>query len=563
MKVKKILAVLLVLCLGASIMAGCGGTQTKPEGSGSASQQAATSAAGGNSADAASNSEKVKLTAIFTKHSLTIELEKMEWLQKAEENAGVDITWEEITSDWAQKKAALLAGGDIPDLVVGNNSILDTEFAQFQGLFEDLSPMLDEYAPNVVAMFDAHPETKVIATQLDGKIYGLPKYQRYWPATVTRQYINQKWLDNLGLAVPTNWDELYNVLVAFKEKDANGNGDANDEIPMDFAPTGLGVGTVKFGGFLPTVMLGSMGITLTDTSEYGLFLEDGKVKNFLIDERYKTLVEFLHKCYAAGLISKEVFTQDYTKFQSIARGTGDTAKVGFSWGWDVTDRFGNALAPQYISMGQLKQSASSTSPLSWSYDYNYLNYGMNCIQMSSQCANKEAAMKFINQLYDPVVSMQVLFGSIGPNIKDNGDGTYEILPPEDPNMDPGTWKWTSSWADNGAMYIADSLNLTLGTDMQAIDAQMTNLKPVIDGIDKKNSVMPLMFMKYSMDDNITMGTNNTNVMNIALSKWAQWITNGGIDKDWAEYVDSCKKAGIDQNIEIVQKKFDEYMASSK
>jgi putative aldouronate transport system substrate-binding protein len=188
---------------------------------------------------------------------------------------------------------------------------------------------------------------------------------------------------------------------------------------------------------------------------------------------------------------------------------------------------------------------------------------MNCIQMSSQCANKEAAMKFINQLYDPIVSMQVLFGSIGPNIKDNGDGTYAILPPEDKNMDPGTWKWTSSWADNGAMYIADSLKLTLGTDMQAIDAQMTNLKPVIDGIDKKNSVMPLMFMKYSMDDNVTMGTNNTNVMNIALSKWAQWITDGGIEKDWAGYVDSCKKAGIDQNIEIVQKKFDEYKASGK
>lgn len=560
MKEKKVLTVILALCLGASIMAGCGGTPVDSEGSGTAVQQSDTGTA---SNETASNGEKVNLTAIFTKHSLTIELEKMEWLQKAEENAGVDIKWEEVTSDWAQKKAALLASGDIPDLIVGNNTILDTEFAQFQGLFEDLSPMLDKYAPNVVAMFDAHPETKVIATQLDGKIYGLPKYQRYWPATVTRQYINQKWLDNLGLAAPTNWDELYDVLVAFNEKDANGNGDAKDEIAMDFCPTGLGVGTTKFGGFLPTVMLGSMNLTLTDTSEYGLFLEDGKVKSFFTDERYKTLVQFLSKCYAADLINKEVFTQDYSKFQATARGDGDTAKVGFSWGWDVTDRFGNTLAPQYTSMGQLKQSASSTSPLSWSYDYNYLNYGMNCIQMSSQCANKEVAMKFINQLYDPVVSMQVLFGSIGKNIKDNGDGTYAVLPPEDKAMDPGTWKWTSSWADNGAMYIADSLKLTLGTDMQAIDKQMTDLKPVIDGIDKENDVLPLMFMKYSTDDNVTIGTNNTSIMNIVLSKWAQWITDGGIEKDWDSYVDSCKKAGIDQNIKIVQKTYDEYKGSSK
>ena len=31
---------------------------------------------------------------------------------------------------------------------------------------------------------------------------------------------------------PTNVDELYEVLKAFKEQDANGNGDPNDEIPL-------------------------------------------------------------------------------------------------------------------------------------------------------------------------------------------------------------------------------------------------------------------------------------------------------------------------------------------
>jgi putative aldouronate transport system substrate-binding protein len=553
MKMKKVLAILLVLCFTLSVMAGCGGTGTSTDANASS-----VAAPDGNTAESeasgdavAPTGEVVKLTALFTKHALTKELSKMEWLQKAEADAGVKIEWEEISSDWAQKKATLLAGGDIPDLVVGNGSILDTEFAQFPGLFEDLSSLLVKYAPNVQAMFSDHPETKIIATQLDGKIYGLPKYQRYWPSTVTRQYINQKWLDNLGLAVPTNWDELYSVLLAFKEKDANGNGDPNDEIPMDFAPG-------NFGFFQPTVLMGSLGITLTDASANGLFLEGGKVKSFFTDERYKMLVQFLNKCFAAGLINKEVFTQDYTKFQSVARGNGDVAAVGFSWGWDVTDRFGNALAPQYKSMGQIKQSASSNAKLSWDYDYNTLNYGMNCIQMSAQCKNKEAAMKFINQLYDPIVSMQVLFGSIGPNIKDNGDGSYAVLPPEDPNMDPGTWKWTSSWADNGAMNIADTLNLTLGTDMQAIDEQMKDLKPIIEGIDKDNDVLPSMFMKYSVDDNATMGTNNTNIMNTVMAKWAQWITAGGIENEWDEYVKNCEKAGLLQNIEIVQKNYDTY-----
>lgn len=538
---KKFLVGLLALVFSAATISGCSGGNNNTE----------TNA---GAADSGNTGKKVKLTAIMTKHPLTQEFAKMKWLQDAEDRAGVEIEWQEVTADWDQKKGTLLASGDIPDLIVGVNSITDADFSQFPGLFQDMTELIKEYGPNVQAMFDAKPETKVIATQLDGKIYGLPKYQRYWPETTTRQYINQQWLDNLGLKMPTTWDELYDVLKAFKDQDANGNGDVNDEIPMDFAPTG----TVAFGAFMPTVLLGSEGITLTDNSGLGYFVEDGQVKNFFTDERYKKLVEFLNKCFSAGLINPEVFTQDYTKYQSVARGNGETAAVGFTWGWEVTDRVGNALAPQYTSMSPLKVTADSTVQNSWSYDYNALNYGVNAVQMSAASKHKEAAMKFINELYDPEVSMQVLFGSLGTNIGDNGDGSYSILPPTDPAMDPGTWKWTSSWADNGAMYIADSLKLTLGTDMQSVGKQTEPLKAALDSIDKDKDVLPSMFIKYSAADNNAMSLNNTSMMSLALSKWSQWITKGGVDSEWDAYVKNIEKTGVSKNIEIIQKYYDDY-----
>ncbi|AWP26461.1 ABC transporter substrate-binding protein [Paenibacillus sp. Cedars] len=494
--------------------------------------------------------KKVKLTALITKHPLTKPLAEMEWLQKVEEAAGVEIEWQEITADWGQKKGTMLASGDTPDLFIGPNVITDADFAQFQGLFQDLSSMLDQ-APNVQTMFNEKPDTKVIATQSDGKIYGLPKYQRFWPASASRQFINQQWLDNLGLGMPTTWDELYEVLVAFKEKDANGNGNPNDEIPMDW-PGGIG------GYFNPAVLLGSMGITLTDGSGQGYFVEDGQVKNFLTDDRYKTMVLFLNKLYKAGLINPEVFTHDYTKYQSIARGEGDTAKVGFTWGWVASDRFGEQLAPQYASMPQLKASADYNGKLSWSYDYYSLNYGPNHIVMSAKTKNKEAAMRFINELYAPEVGMQVLFGSIGPNIKDNGDGTYAVLPPADAKMDPGTWKWTSTMADNGAFYIPDSLKLTLGTDMQEVLGQSGPLEPALE-VDPDKDVFPGMFIKYSTIDNNTMSLNNTNVMNLAESSFAKWVTKGGVEAEWDSYIKESQKAGLKQNLEIMQKYYDDYM----
>lgn len=541
---KKLAFVLSVFMVTAVVMAGCSESSSKTGGTSDSS-----------SGNAGKSGAKVQLTGIMVKHPLTKPLAEMEWLKKVEEEAGVEIKWQEITADWGQKKGTMLASGDVPDLFVGPNVITDADFAQFQGLFQDLSELVNKNAPNVQLMFNAKPETKMIATQPDGKIYGLPKYQRFWPASATRQFINKKWLDNLGLKMPTTWDELYNVLVAFKEKDANGNGDLNDEIPMDW-PGGIG------GYFNPAVLLGSEGITLSDGSGQGYYVENGKVKNFLIDDRFKNLVVFLNKCYAAGLINPEVFTHDYTKYQSIARGTGDTAKVGFTWGWVASDRFGDQVAPQYASMSPLKRSADSNAKLSWSYDYNSLNFGSNMVVMSAKTKNKDAAMNFINKLYDPKVSMQVLFGSLGPNIKDNGDDSYSVLPPTDSKMDPGTWKWTSTMADNGPLYIADALKLNLGKDMSEVLTQSEPLKGALS-VNTKTDVFPNLFIKYSTADNSTLSLNNTNLMNLANPKFAQWVTKGGIDAGWDAYVKECQKAGLQQNIEIMQKYYDSFMSKNK
>lgn len=37
--------------------------------------------------------------------------------------------------------------------------------------------------------------------------------------------IRKDWLENLGLEMPTTLEEYHKVLLAFKEQDANGNGD--------------------------------------------------------------------------------------------------------------------------------------------------------------------------------------------------------------------------------------------------------------------------------------------------------------------------------------------------
>lgn len=494
---------------------------------------------------------------LVLKHPLTGDMADMAWVSTIEEAAGVTITWEEVSADWDQKKPTMLAAGDIPDLIVGTNAITNGDLATFNGLFEDLSDDLDAL-PNVTGMFEAVPPTEAMATQPDGAIFSLPSYRRFWPETGTRQFINQQWLDNLGLEQPTTWDELHEVLLAFKNEDANGNGDPNDEIPMDWAPAG----DAGFGLFQPTVLLGSLGLGISDGGGQGYFVEDGEVKNFLTDERYRDLVVFLHKLYADGLISQDVMTQDYSAYQSVARGDGDDAAVGFTWGWAGSDRVGAQLVDQYTALPPLRADESiAEADLAWSYDSYILNYGANSITMSAQTDNKEGALAVINAFYDQDISLEVLWGDLETNITKVDDSTYEVLPPADETSDPSTWKWTTTLADNGPGWIRDDIDVTLPADLAEAVEQSEPLEAAIANVDPATDIFPGQLIKMSQEDLNTLSINNTAVFNIAMQRWATWITEGGVESDWDTYVAEVEGAGLTQNIEIHQGYYDEFSAS--
>lgn len=211
--------------------------------------------------------EPVTLKVMFYTNALTKDFNDVAFIQNMAKDANVKLDIEQISSGWDEIKSTLLASGDIPDLIIGKDAITNSDIAQFKELFADMSGLIDEYAPNIRKAFDAHPEMEYLATSEDGGIYGLPKYQRYWPKTYLRQMLNVQWLSNLNLEMPTTLDELYNVLLAFKENDANGDGDPNNEIPFDFA-AGVASGSVYQIPWAMTMLCG-YGVPVTAITDSG------------------------------------------------------------------------------------------------------------------------------------------------------------------------------------------------------------------------------------------------------------------------------------------------------
>lgn len=548
---RRMIATGLALSMMTAALAGC---------QNSSSSEAGAKASNSTRASAVTSDGKVKLKALYVSHSLTQKVDDMEWVQELEDQCGVEIEWEQIYTDWPTVKSTRLASGDIPDLLF--NATIDSDYTTYSGLFQDLSELIEKDAPNIKQMFEEEPDTKVLAQTVEGQIYGVPKFQGKWPETNTVMFINQTWLDNLGLKMPTTFSELKEVLTAFKEQDANGNGDPTDEIPLDFNAYG-GNNAWFNSAYSLTNLLGAMGIQLTDWGVDGYFAEDGVIKNYAVDERYKLFMEYLTDLYANGLINANAITNDYSAYQSLSRGNekGD-ALVGVVFAWEETDKFGSTLYSQYQAMAPLDYDincVAGTYDTRWRNDYTGLNMSANRVCMSSKCANKEAAMKFIDAFYDETASVECLFGGITDGcIEKVEDKHYKLLPPQG-DTDPGTWKWTSTFADNGAMYIRRDIEIDMSEDMTNALKEREVYKEIIAKASEKDTY-PQMFMKYSVEDQNAMAVMQANINNIIDNYWSLWLTGqSDINADWDAYVQSVNAAGLTDVLAIRQKAFDTYL----
>lgn len=551
MKMKKVLALVIACCMTAASLVGCGNQSGEQQSSGQTGAGGAGTVEQGQTGGG--DAQTVALTALISKHPLTKDVNEMEWLNILERENGISVEWQQITADWDQKKSVMFAGGDIPDLLF--KATVTTDFATYQGLFENLSPYIENGSmPNVAKMFEAHPGLRAMCTDENGAIYGLPNYRSVWPRTNRVLYINKTWLDNLGLQMPTNMDELEEVMLAFKEGDPNGNGDTTDEIPMDF-------------NGVPTFLMACFGLPLMNERD-GYFVENGTVKNFRVDDRYKDSMEWLQRLYSEGLINEEVITQDYSKFQSVARGEGTTARVGVTLGWESGDRFGTEIADQYVPMPALKPHADSDeSKVYWGYYSDNNSVNAATVAMSAKCTNKEAAVKFIDDFYAEDMGIQVLFGGMNDVdncIADNGDGTYTVLPPADPAIDPGTWKWTNSFADYSPYYIPDDIKdrLTMGEDMVRVNSERAPLEETLDRMERDCETYPAIFINYTTDENAELAMTQANINNLVDQTYAAWLTDStrNIADEWDAYVQSVYDIGLTDNLKIRQAAYERYQA---
>lgn len=456
-----------------------------------------------------------------------------QWLKDLEKNTNVKIEWQVMSSnDWAEQKSILLASGTLPDIILGNQTFGDSDIVNNLSFFRPLDDYIEKNMPNLKAAMEETPELKKISTFPDGKIYSLPTRLPSRPKSSRQPVINKTWLDKLGLKAPETIDELYNVLKAFKEQDPNGNG-KQDEIPF-----------IEIGNDL----ISPFGIA--DLNNNNMIIKDGKAIYFPVSEEFKEGLKWENKLYAEGLLDKEVFTQDDTmrsaKFQNP-----DAPIVGFTYQWTPDAVFGK-WSDQYVTIppiaGPDGKRYTIGNPIGMSLNRNEL-----LITTSSKYP--EVAARWADQFYTNEASIQNFWGAIGTVIKKNDYSTYTLMdPPAGTSAD--AWYWDQSLRDFGPKYVSPSFEQKIVLNPESGDG----LKLQLDKLGSEYVTEPFPNVMYTSDEFEELPTLTTDIDGYVNTMRAQFISKGGIDEGWDDYVKQLNKMGLEKLVKIRTDAYSRYMS---
>ncbi len=192
-------------------------------------------------------------------------------------------------ASYTDKKSVLIATDDMPDIMYVD--FADVQSYARDGLFVNLSEHRDEM-PHLFALLDANPSL-AMAT-VDGQFYSAPTLYRSNPdATLSGQLVNFRTdlLEKYNLPTPTTWDELYDVMLAIKEKEPNLIGMTNRKAGNTTATRKL-LDCVSFP-------LGSYSTMYRDPD-----LNSGWIYG-PTHENFKEVLKYLNKLWEAGLMDPD------------------------------------------------------------------------------------------------------------------------------------------------------------------------------------------------------------------------------------------------------------------
>ncbi len=428
---KKFIALILALVMICSlVLAGCGETKptpTNPPATQGGDKPAGTTAPATTVDDGRSPLGELPIVTDGSKPVLTIGVQQKPTTENYETNAltlwieeqtGVDLEFVYFSSDnnecVQQITARISAGEALPDIMwdVGSGSDRESWYSWGREDFVlDLMPYIEEYGYFIDQAVDVVREKlgqgevdKIWAYGTDpvtGEFNALPNYTVAGYDATNSAMINQAFLDALGMEMPTTIEELYDYLVAVRDKDPNGNGQ-KDEIPLVWRDGQYRADTMEF-------ILNAF-VFINDS--YRFNATNGQLWMPYVTDEYREGLKWLNKMYAENLILPASWTMTTdAEMMAIACPADGVSIAGFIGGHPTLILDGESKAIfDYVGFGPLE---GATDKGGYSFmDSNTYEYTTG---ISADCEDPVLAFRVLDFMNSQEAIIRMRFGLPGVN----------------------------------------------------------------------------------------------------------------------------------------------------
>ena len=302
---------------------------------------------------------------------------------------------------WEKTKAGFYSGEtDLPQVLFkAELSPAETIDMLDAGILIDLAPLIQKNAPNLHRLLQENPDIKAAVMLPGGRIGALP-YINLTPSQ-NCLWINQSWLDELKLDMPSTAEELAQVLLAFKTGDPNRNAKA-DEIPLAF----LGAYDLKYLGH-------AFGLAAND---FNVYAEGGQAKFMPMDPAFRDFIAWLRDLYGRGLLDRDGFTTADT----LRRVTDEKQAV----------RYGALIAPlpTYILPAAWTDQYAVVPPFVYEGRQVYRSISPRAtpgtFALTKDCEDPARMLQWVDYLYTDEGAILATSGQEGVDFLVDGDGTW-------------------------------------------------------------------------------------------------------------------------------------------
>ena len=477
--------------------------------------------------------------------------------KRLQEKTNVEIEWTAIQSDqWGDKITLNMANPKTLTDFIFTAGFGDSDLLKYadQGIIIPLEEYIDAYMPNLSAVFEKYPEYRTMSTDSEGHIWALPWIEQLGSEKTAIQtidnmsFINKKWLDFLGLEMPTTVDEFEQVLIAFRDHASELQAEFNIDgsiIPMSCI--------VNDGGQDPCILINGFGEGYGDADKgrHIAVTDDLKVICSATQQGFKDGIAWLHSLYEQGLIDPEAFTQEWSTYVS----KGKSGRYGVCFSWDVAN-IDNLQ--DWVPLPALTADTRNITPQNGSFTSGY-DRG-RCV-VTAVAKNPALVCAWLDQMYDPFQSPQNNWGTYG---EDDGFDIFELGENENgeemlkhaPLGDASPVEVREAEAVGGPLAILDEYYGVYVTCPDDAQYRLDWIKDYYTPDMNTKYVYPNVFM--SQEDTEELSNLQADIQKTINANKSDWIMNGFTDADWDQYLKDLDAYGLQDYLAIFQKYLDAF-----